>query len=138
MEKIEEVIFDEPIKNDRHFDQKTTKKIDSNIQFAELKNNIEPKYMKLHSELSECYYNGKPFADMGILDKETFDKLHSLLFLELEIEIDNEYNKLPDKETCSIYYKSPENILETSRMIDQIKTDGLDIKSLVIEDRFTP
>ena len=27
MEKIEEVIF-EPIKNDRHFDQKTTKKIE--------------------------------------------------------------------------------------------------------------
>ena len=117
---------------------------EGNIQFAELKNNIELKYMKLHSELSECYYNRKPFRDIGILDKETFDKLHGLLFLELEIDVDNEYNKLPDKETCTIYTKLPEVILETSSMINKIKAEGLDIKSIlekqddIVEDRFTP
>jgi hypothetical protein len=107
-------------------------KIASNIQFADLRNTIESKYMKLHSELSECYYNKKSFRGMGILDKETFDKLHGLLFLELEIEFDNEYDKLPAEEKQGIYNKLPEDIVNITNTINNIKNEGLDIKRLLI------
>lgn len=68
------------------------------IQFAELRKKIDGKYNAVHDELSDCYYNKKPFRTYGVLDKETFDKLHGLIFLERDIEFHEENLKQPAKD----------------------------------------
>lgn len=51
-----------------------------NIQFAGLRKKVDPKFNTVHDELSDCYYNKKSFRNYGILNKNTFDKLHGLIF----------------------------------------------------------
>ena len=59
--------------------KKTERNFD-NIQFAELRKKVDEKFNDVHDELSECYYDKKPFRTYGILNKDTFDKLHGLIF----------------------------------------------------------
>ena len=56
------------------------------IQFAELRATVDPKFNNVHDELSECYYTGKPFRNYGVLDKNSFDKLHGLIFKMRDVE----------------------------------------------------
>ena len=53
----------------------------NNIQFAKLRKKVDPKFDEIHDELSDCYYNQKFFRDYGLLDKESFDRLHGLIFM---------------------------------------------------------
>jgi hypothetical protein len=57
----------------------------SGIQFEQIRQKIDPDYTDAHDELSQAYYDKKPYRDMGILDKETFDKLHGLIELKRQI-----------------------------------------------------
>jgi hypothetical protein len=50
------------------------------VQFDKLRKVIDAKFNALHDELSDCYYNNKPFRTFGTLTKAQFDKLHGLLF----------------------------------------------------------
>ena len=102
-----------------------------NIQFAELRQNIEQKYNNLHDELSSCYYGKKPFRDMGILDKETFDKLHGLIFLELEVEFHDAHESLSQEKKYQKYSKSATDLLETKNKIAELKSEKLDVKCLL-------
>ena len=56
-----------------------------NIQFEKLRRVIDGKFNDVHDELSDCYYNKKPFRSYGILAKEQFDKLHGLIFLMRDV-----------------------------------------------------
>ena len=88
------------------------------IQFEEIRKKIDGKYNQMHDELSDCYYNKKPYQDYGILDKETFDKLHGAIFLNRDIEFHKEniasktpipeeqYNVIYDKDGVEIGKKS--------------------------------
>ena len=76
------------------------------VQYEAVRKNIDHKYNKLHDELSACYYEGRPFSnggvDYGVLDKDTFDKLHGLIFEMLQVEFHQEnmkpetLNKIPE------------------------------------------
>ena len=64
------------------------------VKHEDLRKVVDPKFNKLHDELTECYYEGMPFGNYGILDKETFDKLHGLIFLHRDVEFHTENMKL--------------------------------------------
>lgn len=69
---------------DRNFD---------NIQFADLRKTLDDKFNQVHDELSDCFYNGKPFRTYGILTKDQFDKLHGLIFLQRDVTFHEENMK---------------------------------------------
>jgi hypothetical protein len=83
-----------------------------NVQFAEIRKVIDDKYNKIHDELSDCFYNHKPFREYGLLNKEQFDIIHGLIFLKR----DNELNKENKTENPEIQQK-----------IDKLKSEGFDL-----------
>lgn len=72
-----------------------------NIQFEKLRKKMDKKFNDVHDELSDCYYNGKPFRTYGVLDKATFDKLHGLIFEMRDVEFHEENLKQPEKDKIS-------------------------------------
>lgn len=64
----------------------------SGIQYEKLRLVVDQKFNVVHDELSDCYYNGKPFRTFGVLDKVTFDKLHGLIFALREVALEAENN----------------------------------------------
>ena len=70
----------------------------SGIQFESIRQAIDDKFNKVHDELSDCYYNKKPFRRYGILTKEQFDKLHALIFLYRDVAFHAENMRRPAKE----------------------------------------
>ena len=56
------------------------------IQFEELRKELDHKYNAVHDELSDAYYNQRPFREYGILSKDAFDELHGLIFLMRDVE----------------------------------------------------
>ncbi|MDD4110221.1 MAG: hypothetical protein PHS54_01560 [Clostridia bacterium] len=64
-----------------------------NILNQELREEIDPKYNNIHDELSDCYYKKKEFRKYGILDKQTFDKLHGLIFNMRDMEYNEKIRK---------------------------------------------
>lgn len=108
-----------------------------NIQFEELRRKVDPKFNQVHDELSDCYYNKKPFRNYGILDKETFDKLHGLIFLKRDVEFHQENLKQPEKdripeerynditdETRKVVGKRH---TEAVKQIAKLKTEGIEL-----------
>jgi len=65
------------------------------VQFGEFRSTFDEKYNSIHDELSDCYYNGLPFRNYGILTKEQFDKLHGLIFLKRDVDFDETNKKQP-------------------------------------------
>jgi len=66
------------------------------VQHAEHRKRIEKPFNDMHDELSDCYYNKKPFRDYGLLDKQTFDELHGLIFEKLLVHFHEENVKNPE------------------------------------------
>ena len=58
-----------------------------NIEYADIRADLDGKYNDVHDELSAAYYDKKPFRTYGILDKDTFDKLHGLIFAKRDVEL---------------------------------------------------
>lgn len=110
------------------------------IQFEDLRRVIDPKFNATHDELSDCFYNGKPFRDYGILNKEQFDKLHGLIFKIRNKVFHEENMKLPKKdqvpeEKYNIVRDGDGNIAELKSesavaYIEQMRAEGY---KLVIE-----
>ena len=108
------------------------------IQFENLRRVIDHKYNQVHDELSDCYYNKKSFRTYGILNKETFDKLHGLIFLERDIEFHSEnmkrpenekypeeqYNNIVDEKTHEVIGKRTD---KTVQKIQSLKDAGLEL-----------
>lgn len=90
------------------------------IQFEVLRRQVDPKFNQAHDVLSKAYYEGKPLVwkgkDWGILDKETFDKLHGLIFHQRTIAFHVANMKLPQSE----------------RILEAEYNDVLDVKGSVI------
>jgi hypothetical protein len=107
------------------------------VQFAELRKKIDGKYNAVHDELSDCYYNGKPFRTYGVLDKETFDKLHGLIFQMRDVKFHEEnlkqlekdkipeeqYNEYKDEEGNTV--KQNEKAAEK---VAKLKTEGIELE----------
>lgn len=88
------------------------------IQFADIRKKIDAEFNDAHDELSDCFYNNKEYKDYGILDKETFDKIHALIFHNREVALADEYEK------NSKYYTDPKlaiYMVENATKIDEIK-----------------
>ena len=108
------------------------------VQFEELRKEIDPKYNTVHDELSDCYYNNTPFRGYGILTKEKFDKLHSLIFQKREVEFHDEnlkrpqgkqydekkYNDITDKDGSVIGKK----VDIAKDKIQELKDEGIEIE----------
>ena len=107
------------------------------VQFETLRKQIDGKYNSVHDELSDCYYNKKPFRAYGVLNKETFDKLHGLIFLQREVEFHEENLKQPEKdqydeEKYNIEKDKDGNIIknkynDTKTKIEVLKDDGIEL-----------
>lgn len=72
--------------------------IDEKIQFSILREKIDPAFNQVHDELSEAYYEKKPFRNYGVLTKEKFDKLHALIFYLRDVKFHSENLKLPENQ----------------------------------------
>lgn len=110
------------------------------IQFEELRKKIDWKYNQAHDALSQAYYEGKPFIwqgkDWGILDKNTFEKLQSLLWTKYEIMFytknlkqtkpysESEFNEIRDRDGILIGRKSD---MALDRIL-QLKAEGFEIE----------
>lgn len=108
------------------------------IQFEKLRRKIDPAFNLVHDELSDCYYNQKPFREYGILSKEQFDKLHGLIFLKRDVVFHQEnlkqemkdiipedkYNDIVDFDTKEIKGKKH---LESGRRIIELKKEGIEL-----------
>jgi hypothetical protein len=115
---------------------KLTRNFDG-VQFEGLRKKIDAKYNAAHDELSDCYYNKKPYKTYGILDKETFDKLHGLIFQKRDVEFHQEnlkkpkkdqipeeqYNEVKDKDGNVIGKKNEESAAKIKALTDA----GLDV-----------
>lgn len=113
----------------------------SNIQFAELRDKIDHDFNACHDELSDCFYNKKPFLwkgkDYGVLDKETFDELHGLIFHLREVKFHEENLKLPkEKQIPTDKYDSIKDssgkIIEEKHKVSNdkiisLKNEGIEI-----------
>ena len=107
------------------------------IQFEKLRKEIDPKFNTIHDELSDCYYNGKSFKTFGILTKEKFDKLHSLIFLWYDVTFHTENLKQLPKDIISpALYDEIKNeigtvVITKSGMaitkINELKSQGFDL-----------
>lgn len=83
------------------------------IQFEKLRRKVDPAFNECHDTLSKAYYGQTEFIwkgkNWGILDKETFDKLHGLVFhlRTLEFHKKNllqlEKDRIPEDEYENIY-----------------------------------
>jgi len=112
--------------NERNYD---------NIQFAELRKQIEQPYNDLHDELSDCYYNKKPFRNYGMLIKEQFDTLHALIFDMLAVKFHDENMKREDKydENTYRYERDDTGKIVTDRYkrckdnINELKQKGFEL-----------
>jgi len=105
-----------------------------NIQFESLRKQIDAKFNDIHDEISDCYYNKKPFRSYGILDKTTFDKLHGLIFLIRDIQFHQENlkqvteNRIPEEEYNFI--DEAKTIRKTdlaAQTIQALKNEGIEL-----------
>ena len=108
-----------------------------NIQFAKLRKIVDLKFNDIHDELSDCYYNQKPFRTYGILTKEQFDKLHGLIFLKRDVEFheanlkqllkdqipEGKYNDILDRDGKLIGKKYDESL----KGIAELKLEGFEL-----------
>lgn len=107
------------------------------IQFEGLRKQIDGKFDIVHDELSDCYYNGKPFRTYGMLDKATFDKLHGLIFLMRDVEFHTENlklnveNRIPEKEYNAQEVDKDGNIIKTKSDFAQEKINVLSLEGIV-------
>lgn len=108
------------------------------IQFAVLRTVIDSKLNTVHDELSDCFYNRKPFRTFGILTKERFDKLHGLIFKIYDVIFHTENlkqrptkNIIPEDQYNNIYDDVGTLIGKKSDIaqvvIDQLKTEGIEL-----------
>jgi len=109
-----------------------------NIQFGEFRKTFDIKYNNVHDELTDCYYNKKPYKTYGILNKKTFDKLHALIFLQRDVDFHQEnlkqlskdripeeqYNDIKDIDGNVIGKKDQEALSK----ISTLKTDGIELE----------
>lgn len=106
------------------------------IQFEELRKQIDGKYNAIHDELSDCYYNKKPFRNYGVLTKEQFDKLHSLIFQKREVEFHSENLKRPEKYDEAKYNDIKDkdgNVIgkkvdKAQEKIQELKNEGIELE----------
>lgn len=108
-----------------------------NIESEEIRKTLDEKFNLVHDELSDCYYNEKPFKTFGVLTKEMFEKLHGLIF-DLRFIAFHEANlKLPLSERLpeadyNLSFDREGNITnrrsdEMAQRIQELKNQGIEL-----------
>lgn len=94
------------------------------IQYENLRKIVDQKFNNAHDELSDCYYNQKPFRAYGILTKEQFDKLHGLIFLlrDAAFHDENLKQKIKDRIPIENYYDNTVLL-----KIGELKAQGIEL-----------
>lgn len=100
------------------------------IEFEEIRKVIDTAFNACHDELSFCYYNQRPFIwngrNYGQLTKETFDKLHGLIFDLREVRFNEENKKQPlEKQVWSKDYA--ERLAQIKNNIQELKRQNIDL-----------
>lgn len=112
------------------------------IQFENLRRRVDPKFNEVHDVLSKAYYENKPFVwkgkNWGILDKETFDKLHGLIFqlrmlrFDAENKKQSEKDRIPEREYNEKYDEKGKIISKETdkarRQINKLKEEGIELE----------
>ena len=107
------------------------------IQFEKLRRKVDPKFNDVHDEISDCFYNKKPFRNYGLLNKERFDKIHGLIFFMKDVIFhqenlkqetkdiipENQYNNITDKDNKIIDKKSDQAV----KRIAEFKKDNIEL-----------
>ncbi len=111
--------------------------IESNIQNYDLRKTIDPLFNQVHDELSDAYYNKKPFRNYGVLTKAQFDKLHSLIFLIYDVRLNEENLKLqsskqmPEKDYDDIFDDKGNVVgrksVEAAKKIQELNAEGFNL-----------
>jgi len=92
----------------------------NNIQFEKYRRAVDFKFNKLADDLSDCYYNywkkglSKPFQEYDVLEtveesKTQFDKLHGLIWLEHEEELEKHHERQPKTKKDNNFEKIKQN-----------------------------
>lgn len=124
----------------------------NNVQFADLREQIDDQFNDLHDQLSDCYYNywqdgkSKPFISGGKSydvqatpdeSRVLFDKLHGLIFMHQEVRFHEENlkqpaeNRIPEEKYNNILDETGQVVgkknTETIEQINQLKKEGLEL-----------
>jgi len=105
--------------------KKEDRKLDK-VQYESIRKKIDKKFNKYHDDLSEAYYNKTAFKGFGVLSKETFDKLHALLFCEYDKAF-HEENLTADVQLDAEKYDGKKYTLSLAK-IASAKIEGIEIK----------
>lgn len=116
------------------------------IQHEELRRKVDPQFNEIHDVLSDAYYSRESFIwggkNYGILDKDTFDKLHALIYEERMVKFhaenlalpkskridEDEYRYLRDKDGVVL----SDNVSEATITIEEKKGEGFEIKPRIV------
>lgn len=96
------------------------------VEHEQVRKLMDTKFNAVHDELSDCYYNGKPFRTYGILDKATFDKLHGMIFDLRNVEFDKVNKSLPVEQHIPEEKYAAGLAMSVSR-VAVLKTEGLEL-----------
>ena len=104
------------------------------IQFAGLRTAESEKiHTEAHDALSEAFYGKKEFIwcgkNYGVLDKETFDKLHGLIFHHLHIKLCEDNRKMATKDKIDEVKLNPD--LPAEKQTEKIKTHEDEVKEKI-------
>lgn len=112
------------------------------IQFEALRRQVDPKFNQAHDVLSEAYYEETEFIwkrkNWGVLDKETFDKLHGLIFHLRTLKFHEENKKqskkaqIPEEEYNNVYDEKGK-LVETNfdialARIKKLRDEGIELE----------
>ena len=102
---------------------KKSKRNYEGVQFGELRKRMEKPHTDAHDELSAAYYEKRPYKDRGILDKETFDKLHGLIELKRQVDFHEENMKLKASERIPLNLYNSGDIEGIKKQAKNIEKD---------------
>ena len=112
------------------------------IQFEALRRLVDPKFNEAHDVLSKAYYEETEFIwkgkNWGVLDKQTFDKLHGLVFHLRTLKFHQENKKqrkkdqVPEEEYNNIY-DAGGKLVERKRdialaRVKKLKDEGIELE----------
>jgi hypothetical protein len=120
---------------------------------GKLQAEIFPKYMEIHEDICQAYYDGTPYGEYKKLDQETFNKLHSLIhdkkFIALheaiqernkegkEVIAESEY-RYQEAEVEDMADPETKTVVVTDKVADtQARIDTNSKEAVVIDDEVT-
>lgn len=111
------------------------------IQFEKLRKKIDPKFNEAHDALSKAFYEKRAFIwkgkNWGVLNRETFNKLHGLIFELRHLAFHAENKRQPARkqipeeeynETVDEFGNKQKLTDRAQKKIDELKNEKLKLE----------